>query len=70
MAIHAGLGRRDAGHGGSLHPRMTIAAIDAVIADMVLVAELHRLLTGNILARQIRRARHREDGHERQSNQK
>jgi len=59
MAIHAGLCRRNAGDGGSFHSGMTVTAVDAVIADVMLVAELHRLLTGDVLPRQIGRARHR-----------
>jgi hypothetical protein len=70
MAVHAGLGWRNAGHGGSLHAGMTVAAVDAVIANVMLVAELHRLLTRNVLPRQIRRARHRKYSYERQSDQK
>src|SRR6266478_1033389 len=70
MAVHAGLRRRDAGNGGSFHAGMTVAAVNAVIADMMLVAELHRLLTRNVLPRHVGRARHREDGDERHSDQK
>jgi len=69
MAIHAGLRRRDTGHGGSFDAGMAVAAVDAVIADVVFMAELHWLLTGDVLPRQIRRACHREDGHERQADQ-
>jgi hypothetical protein len=36
---------------------MAVAAIDAVVADMVLVAELDGLLADNVLVRQIRRTR-------------
>ena len=39
MAVHARLGRRDAGEGRILDRGMTVAAIDAELADMVLVAE-------------------------------
>src|SRR6266849_716486 len=70
MAVHAGLRGRDAGNSGSFHSGMTVAAVDAVVADMMLVAELHRLLTGNVLPRHVGRARHREDRYERQSDQK
>jgi len=52
-------------HGGSFHARMTVAAVDAIIADVMLVAELARLLTRNVLPRHIGRPRHREHSHER-----
>ncbi len=70
MAIHAGLCRRDSGNGGSFDAGMTITAVNAVIADVMLMAELHRLLSGNILPRHIGRARHGEHSHERHSDQK
>jgi len=70
MAVHAGFCRRNAGHGGSFHTGMTVAAVNAVVADVMFVAELHRLLTGNVLPRHIGRPRHREHGHERDSDQK
>src|SRR5229473_1478462 len=70
MAVHAGLRRWDAGNGRGFHAGMTVAAIDAVVADVMFVAELHRLLTGNVLPRHIGRTRHREHSHERDSDQK
>jgi hypothetical protein len=70
MAVHTGLRRRDAGNGGSFYARMTVAAVDAIVADVMLMAELHRLLTSNILPRHIGRARHCQDRHERHSDQK
>src|SRR6266513_1432097 len=70
MAVHASLGRRNPGNGGSFDASMTVAAIDAVIAHVMLVAELHGLLTGNVLSRHIGRARHREHGYERHSDEK
>src|SRR5712692_7665926 len=70
MAVHAGLRGRDAGNGGSFHAGMTVTAVDAVVADVMLVAELHRLLTRNILPRHVGRARHREHGYKRHSDQK
>src|SRR5260370_11799569 len=69
MAIHAGLCRRNAGDGGSFHSGMTVTAVDAVIADEMFVAELHGLLTRNILPRHVGRARYRQNGHKRQSDQ-
>ena len=44
MAGHAGLGRRHAGEGRRLDRGVAIAAVDADVADVVLVAERHRLL--------------------------
>jgi hypothetical protein len=45
MTIHAGLGWRDAGKRRGLDGRVTVAAVDSVIADMMFVAELHWLLS-------------------------
>ena len=70
MAVHAGLRRRDAGNGGSFHAGMTVAAVNAVITHVVLVAELHRLFPRHVLPRHIGRTRHREDRDERHSDQK
>ena len=47
MAIHAGLGGRNARIAGTFHAGMTVAAVDAVVSNMVLVAELYRLIAGN-----------------------
>ena len=44
VAVHAGLGRRDAGERRRLDRRVAVAAVDAVVEHVVLVAELHRLL--------------------------
>lgn len=54
MTIHAGLGGRDACHRGGFHAGVTIAAIDTVIANMMLMAELNGLFTHYVLARVIR----------------
>src|SRR5260370_42674062 len=70
MGGHAGFRWRAAGEGRSLHASMTVAAVDPVVADVVFMAELHRLLTGNVLPRHIGRTRHREHSHERDSDQK
>src|SRR5467141_2827031 len=70
MAVHAGLCRRDSGNGGGFDAGMTITAVNAVIADVMLVADLHRLLAGNVLPSHVRRARHREHSQERYSEQK
>jgi hypothetical protein len=66
VAIHAGLGRRYAGGRGTLYARVAVAAIDAVVADVVLVAELNRLVARDVLIGQIRRAR--SEQHTGQSN--
>ena len=44
MAVHANLGGRHAGELRVFHGGMAIAAIDAQAADMVLMAEGHRLI--------------------------
>jgi len=44
MTGHASLGGRDSGNCRSLNGSVAIAAIDAVIGDMVLMAERHRLI--------------------------
>jgi hypothetical protein len=56
MAIHAGFGGRDSGGSGCLDAGMTVAAINTVISNVVLVAELDRLLARDVLVRQIRSA--------------
>src|SRR6185436_12786972 len=43
MAVHAGLGGRNVGEARFLYSRVTVQAIDSEPADMVLMAELHRL---------------------------
>jgi hypothetical protein len=53
MAIHAGLGGRNPGGGGGFDAGMTIPAIDAVVANVVFVAELDGLLARDVLIRQI-----------------
>jgi len=57
MAIHASFGGRDSGCSGIFDRSVTVAAVNSIVARMMLVAELYRLLAGNILPRQIRRAR-------------
>jgi hypothetical protein len=49
---------------------MTVAAVNAIVAHMVFVAELHRLLAGNILPRKIWRARERQYPRKRQPREK
>jgi len=69
MAVHAGLRWGDTGNRGGFDAGMTVTAVNAVIADVMLVAELHRLLTRNVLPRHVGRTRHREDGDQRDSDQ-
>lgn len=56
VAVHAGLRRRHPGRCGGLHCRVAITAIDPVVADVMLVTELHRLLPLQKLVGEIRRA--------------
>jgi len=57
MAIHASFGGRDTGCGGIFDRSVTIAAVNSIVARVMLVTELYRLLAGNILPRKIGRAR-------------
>src|SRR5512141_1586058 len=50
MAIHADRSRWHSRRGGLFNRRVTVAAINAVIADVVLVAELNWLLALDVLA--------------------
>ena len=70
MAIHASFRGRDTGGSGILNRSMTVAAVNAIVAHMVFVAELHRLLAGNILPRKIWRARERQYPRKRQPREK
>ena len=70
MAVHARLGRRHSGRRGTLDPRVAVAAIDAVVAHVMLVAELDRLIARHILIRQIRRARREQNTGQRDARQK
>lgn len=69
VAVHTGFRGRDAGGSGILNGSMTIAAVNAIVAHMMFVAELHRLLAENILPRKIWRASERQDSRKRQSRQ-
>src|SRR6267142_7140318 len=70
MAVHARFGRRNSRNRGSLHAGVAITAIDAVVADMMFMAELHGLLTREVLARHVGGTGHRKHGNQRQSDQK
>jgi len=69
MAIHAGLGGRDARVSRTLHAGMTVAAVDAFISHVVLVAELYGLIPGHALVGDIGRPRHHQYACQRQASQ-
>ena len=56
VAIHAGFSRRNAGVGGGFHAVMTITTINAVVAHVVFVAELHGLHARDTLVRDVGRS--------------
>ncbi len=65
MAAHAGFSGRNSSRRRRLNRRMTVAAINSVIARVMFVAELHWLRAHNVLPRKIRRTRqpqHRRQG--------
>jgi len=70
MAIHAGFRGGDARDGGSLNRGVTIAAIEPVVSNVMLMAELHGLRARNVLVRGIRRPRQPQYADEPQANQK
>jgi len=47
VTVHAGLCGREAGERGLLNRGVAISAVDPVIADMVFMAERHRLLASD-----------------------
>src|SRR5215467_1924673 len=55
MAIHTGLGGRNARERTGFHGCMAIAAVDAVVANMMLVAKGNRLAAGDAYFGDIRR---------------
>ena len=61
MAIHAGFRRGNTGERRSFDARVTVTTVDAVIANMVLVAKLHWLLARHALVGDVRRARKKQD---------
>ena len=61
VAVDAGLGRRNARRRRHFHRRVAIAALDADAADMMLVAELHRLLDELVCARDEVRSLQRQN---------
>ena len=61
VAVHAGLRRRDAGEVRGLDRGVAVAAVDAESADVMLMAERHRLLALDPLIGRVRRADHAAD---------
>ena len=61
MAIHAGFRRGNAGERRSFDTGVTVAAIDPVIADVVLVAELQGLRARHTLVCNVGRTRNQQD---------
>ena len=70
MAVHAGLGGGYARDRGSFHGSMAVAAVDTIISDVMLVTELYRLRSRNVLVRRIGRARQPQNADEPKPNQK
>ena len=62
VAIHADLGGRNAGERGLFHRGVAVTAIDAVITDVVFMAELHRLAARDADLRHIGRTVNRGEG--------
>src|SRR5215471_11849037 len=58
MAIHAGLGWRNAGKARNFDRRVTVAAIDPESGDVMLMTERNRLRLAHALIRDVRRALH------------
>ena len=50
VAVHARRGRRQSGGGRCFDRGVTVAAVDAVVTDVMFMTELNRLLTFNPLA--------------------
>src|SRR5208337_802063 len=69
MAIHARLGGRNARISRTLHAGMTVAAVNAFISHMVLVAELYGLIPGHAFVGDIGRPRHDQYAGQRQEPQ-
>ena len=60
VAIHAGFCGRNSRVGGSFDAGVTVTTVDAIIADVVLVAELDGLLTSDALVGDVRRTRNKQ----------
>jgi hypothetical protein len=56
VAVHAGLGGRNASERRSFHARVTVPAIDPVVSNVVLVAELNRLTPRHALIGDVGRS--------------
>jgi hypothetical protein len=62
MTGHTGLRRRNIGEGGFLYGHMTVAAVDAIVAHVMFVAERDRLLDGIIDPDGKRRTKQQSQG--------
>src|SRR5262245_58710501 len=62
MAVHAGLGGGKSGEGRLLHRGVAVAAVDADVANMMLMAEWHWLKPGDVNLRNVGRTVKRRDG--------
>ena len=60
VAVHARFRRRHSGAGGAFDRSVAIAAVDAIIADVVLMAELNGLRFDDVRLIPVRRARKTE----------
>jgi len=69
MAIHAGFGGRNAGISRALYAGMAVAAVDAFISHVVLVAELYGLIPGDALVGNVGRPGHDQYACQRQASQ-
>jgi hypothetical protein len=70
MAVHAGFRRRNARIRRRLDTGMTVTAVDAVIPNVMLVAELHGLFTRDVLVGRIRGTCERKDSNKCQAPKK
>src|SRR5262249_5004902 len=69
VAVHARLGRRDAGKRRVLDRRVAVAAVDAVTRDVPFVAELNWLFARDVHVGHPRRAAHLAENHEQASDE-
>jgi len=66
VAVHAGFCRRNTCICGGFDAGMTVPTVDAVIADVVLMAELYRLIARYALVGNVRGARNHQNNEQRQ----
>ena len=70
MTGHARFGGRHSREGRFFNGRVAVTAVDSIISDVMLVAELYRLRSRNVLVRRIGRARQSQNADEPQPSQK